>query len=120
MISDQYAKTDIAKGTLPCGKKYIVFSTANFKKPERVPAIFDCVLGNNVPREKVLMVSDTLGTDILGANRAGIKTCLTIEGGETEVKMLESGVSVDADGIKVFIKASRRECRILLSAEFFS
>ena len=48
-----------------------------------------------IPRDKVLMIGDTLGTDILGANRAGIKSCLTIFGGVTEQRAKEKGVSVD-------------------------
>ncbi|MBR2299714.1 MAG: TIGR01459 family HAD-type hydrolase [Alphaproteobacteria bacterium] len=195
ITSGQYAKEDIAKGTLPCGNRYCVFGTANFKKPEKVPAIFnespyelvedmkdadfvycgipqingedrttmddfmqelrrlammelpmvvsnpdeiasedgrwvirqgsianayralggkvilygkpdpnifDWVLGDT-PREKVLMVGDTLGTDILGANRAGIKSCLTISGGVTEVRMIEQGLPVNEGGIHTFI-----------------
>jgi len=196
VTSGQYAKADIAKGTLPCGKKYIVFGTANFKKPEKVPAIFngslyelvenatkanfvycgipqingedrltmddfmkeleglaemglpmvcsnpdeiasedgrwvirqgsivnayrklggkvilygkpdpaifDWVLGRDIPREKVLMVGDTLGTDILGANKAQIKSCLTVDGGVTEVRMLERGMKIDDESIRSFI-----------------
>lgn len=195
VTSGQYAKEDIAKGTLPCGKKYCVFGTANFKKPEKVPAIFngspyeltdypaaadfvycgipqingedrvtiyefvqelkwlaemglpmvvsnpdeiasedgrwvirqgsiasayralggevimygkpdpdifDWVLGDT-PREKVLMIGDTLGTDILGANRAGIKSCLTISGGVTEVRMMKEGLPITEEGIYTFI-----------------
>ncbi len=207
ITSGQYAKEDIAKGTLPCGNKYCVFGTANFKKPEKVPAIFkgspydlvekpedadfvycgipqingedrttmngflpklrrlakiglpmvvsnpdeiasedgrwvirqgsianayrtlggkvimygkpdpdiiDWVLPANfdwvsgdTPRSKVLMVGDTLGTDILGANRAGIKSCLTISGGVTEVRMLEQGIPITEEGICTFIEKQR-------------
>ncbi|MBQ7660310.1 MAG: TIGR01459 family HAD-type hydrolase [Alphaproteobacteria bacterium] len=193
ITSGQYANADIQKGTLPCGKKYVVFGTANFKKPEKVPAIFngspyelvespenadfvycgipqingedrttmddfmeeltwlaemglpmvvsnpdeiasedgrwvirqgsiakvfggkvimygkpdpaifDWVLGDT-PKSKVLMVGDTLGTDILGANRAGVKSCLTIDGGVTEVRMLEKGLNLDNQGIRSFIE----------------
>jgi len=207
ITSGQYAKEDIAKGTLPCGNRYCVFGTANFKKPEKVPAIFkgspyeltdypaaadfvycgipqingedrttmhdfmkelkwlakrglpmvvanpdeiasedgrwvirqgsianayralggkvimygkpdpdiiDWVLPANfdwvsgdTPRSKVLMVGDTLGTDILGANRAGIKSCLTISGGVTEVRMMEEGLPITKEGIYAFIEKQR-------------
>ena len=200
VTSGQYANEDIKKGTLPCGRKYVVFGTANFKKPDKVPAIFngspydlvvdpedadfvycgipqingedritmddfygeleklagmglpmvcsnpdeiasedgrwvirqgsivnayralggqvvlygkpdpdifDWVLGNEIAREKVLMVGDTLGTDILGANMAGVSSCLTIRGGVTEMRMLQRGMKVDNENIKAFIAATQ-------------
>lgn len=50
--------------------------------------------GLDVPKEKALMVGDTLRTDILGAQRAGIKSCLVIEGGMTEYTLKERGREV--------------------------
>ncbi len=38
-------------------------------------------IGHNVPRDKVLMVGDTLHTDILGGAAAGFKTCLVTSHG---------------------------------------
>ena len=199
ITSGMYAQKDIRRGELPLGSKYVVFGTANFKKPEekvpslfegssyeyvrypqnanfvycgipqvqgedretmddfikellfyislglpllctnpdeigqedgrfvvrqgtivklyrefggRVilygkpdPRIFDFALGA-IPRDKVLMIGDTLGTDILGANRAGIKSCLTIAGGVTEKRMLDKGMKIDVESIDTFIKDS--------------
>ena len=196
VTAGQYAREDVKRGLLPCGRKYTVFGTANFKMSEKEPAlfwnsmyklvedpqeadfvycgipqingedretiddflleirnfaalglpmvcsnpdeiasedgrwvirqgtivkvyremggkvilygkpdsaIFDYVLGE-IPREEVLMIGDTLGTDILGANRAGVKSCLTIFGGVTEMRMIEKGISVDRGSIEAFIK----------------
>lgn len=50
--------------------------------------------GLNVPKDKVLMVGDTLRTDILGAVHAGIKSCLVVEGGMTEYTLKERGREV--------------------------
>ena len=47
--------------------------------------------GLKVSKDKVLMVGDTLRTDILGAVHAGIKSCLVIEGGMTEYTLSERG-----------------------------
>lgn len=196
VTSGQYANADIQKGTLPCGKKYVVFGTANFKKLEqKVPAIFNgspyelvedardadfvycgipqingedrvtakdfiselerlahlglsmvcsnpdeiasedgrwvvrqgtiakiySVMGKvilygkpdaaifdwvlkDTPRENVLMIGDTLGTDILGANRAGIKSCLTIDGGVTEFWMKYHKIPITDENIQGFIE----------------
>lgn len=50
--------------------------------------------GLNVSKDKVLMVGDTLRTDILGAVHAGIKSCLVVEGGMTEYTLKERGREV--------------------------
>ena len=47
--------------------------------------------GLKVSKDKVLMVGDTLRTDILGAVHAGIKSCLVVEGGMTEYTLNERG-----------------------------
>ncbi len=54
-------------------------------------------------REKVLMIGDTLGTDILGANRAGIKSCLVLDGGVTEYTLQQQGRSVSEESVKDLI-----------------
>ena len=49
--------------------------------------IYDALLNrycSGVDKSRVLMVGDTLSTDIKGAQAAGIKSALTIEGGVTE------------------------------------
>jgi len=63
-----------------------------YGKPD--PRIFDFALGA-IPRDRVLVVGDTLTSDILGANRAGLKSCLTIFGGVTEQRARENGMSVE-------------------------
>lgn len=50
--------------------------------------------GLKVSKDKVLMVGDTLRTDILGAVHAGIKSCLVVEGGMTEYTLKERGREV--------------------------
>ncbi len=197
MTSGQFASEDIQAGNLPVnGKKYYVFGTANFKKPdEKIPAIFEgspyelasdlhdadfiycgipqllddelfpydsteiddfvvqvkalvesgkpMVCANpdrtaneggrfvirqgsiaklfeefggkviyygkpdpkvfyalldrycpNVRKDEVLMIGDTLRTDIKGAQRAGIRGALVLEGGITEYEMNLLGVSL--------------------------
>jgi len=39
---------------------------------------------DSIPKREVLMVGDTLRTDIIGANKFGIRTCLTLTGNTTE------------------------------------
>ncbi len=48
----------------------------------------------NGNKEEALMVGDTLITDVLAANRAGIKACLTVSGGVTEDWLTERGQKV--------------------------
>ena len=74
-----------------------------YGKPD--PGIFDWVLGD-IPRDQVLMVGDSLPTDILGAKNAGIASCLTVSGGLTEAKMRQIGFPTDPAGIKDYIKYS--------------
>ena len=65
-------------------------NTLIFGKPSS--SIFKLALrGLNVSKDKVLMVGDTLRTDILGAVHAGIKSCLVVEGGMTEYTLNERG-----------------------------
>lgn len=81
--------------------------TILFGKPN--PKIFDSILENMplINREKVLMVGDTLITDILGANLAHIKSCLVIEGGITEYTLLSHGKDVNLETIQQFIKEQK-------------
>lgn len=68
-------------------------NTLIFGKPSS--SIYKLALrGLKVPKDKVLMVGDTLRTDILGAVHAGIKSCLVIEGGMTEYTLKERGREV--------------------------
>lgn len=65
-------------------------NTLIFGKPSS--SIYKLALrGLNVSKDKVLMVGDTLRTDILGAVHAGIKSCLVVEGGMTEYTLNERG-----------------------------
>ncbi|MDL2296028.1 TIGR01459 family HAD-type hydrolase [Lachnospiraceae bacterium OttesenSCG-928-E19] len=53
----------------------------------------------NVDPLRTLMIGDTLHTDILGATRAGIKSCLTISNGITERDLKLAGLEVNEDNI---------------------
>ncbi|MCY0095503.1 HAD-IIA family hydrolase [Hoeflea ulvae] len=72
-----------------------------FGKP--FPAVFDMVrkhIRPGVPDERVVMVGDTLHTDILGGNAAGFRTALIqgfgfFDGGDPEAAILSSGITPD-------------------------
>ncbi len=50
---------------------------------------------SDVSKDEILMIGDTVRTDILGANRAGIKSCLVLEGGVTEYEMGQRDCSLE-------------------------
>ena len=81
--------------------------TVIYGKPD--PQIFERALRDfaDVPKSQVLMVGDTLQTDILGANRAGIKSCLVIEGGVTEYTLQQQGKVPEEENI-LFLCADKR------------
>lgn len=62
--------------------------TIRYGKPD--PRIFDALIARycpNVPKKNILMIGDTLGTDIKGAKLAGIDGCLVLDGGVTEYNL---------------------------------
>ncbi|MBQ9732169.1 MAG: TIGR01459 family HAD-type hydrolase [Alphaproteobacteria bacterium] len=66
-----------------------------YGKPD--PKVFYALLDRycpNVRKDEVLMIGDTLRTDIKGAQRAGIRGALVLEGGITEYEMNLLGVSL--------------------------
>ncbi len=66
-----------------------------YGKPD--PRVFNALIARycpDVPRDKILMIGDTLRTDIKGAQLAGIKGCLVIEGGVTEYEMNRDNLSL--------------------------
>ena len=65
------------------GKPYPYIYEFAFSKLER--------MGVRVVKDKVLMVGDTVRTDIRGANLAGIKSVLCVEGGVAGNEVCESG-----------------------------
>ena len=81
--------------------------TVIYGKPD--PKIFDRALRGfeNVSKEHILMVGDTLQTDILGANRAGIKSCLVVEGGVTEYTILQQGKDVNDKTVMSLIETQQ-------------
>lgn len=81
--------------------------TVIYGKPD--PKIFDRALRGfeNVSKEQILMVGDTLQTDILGANRAGIKSCLVVEGGVTEYTILQQGKDVNDKTVMSLIETQQ-------------
>lgn len=86
--------------------------------------IFDRILsGYDVARERVLMIGDTLGTDILGANRAGIKSCLVLDGGMTEYALKQKGQAVTEENVMAFINGQNAVpdyiCRRMSEAALF-
>lgn len=81
--------------------------TVIYGKPD--PKIFDRALRGfeNVSKEQILMVGDTLQTDILGANLAGIKSCLVVEGGVTEYTILQQGKDVNDKTVMSLIETQQ-------------
>lgn len=61
------------------------------------------LLGGN--KSETLMVGDTLVTDILAANRAGVKSCLTISGGITEDALISKDQTVNVANIQAMAKS---------------
>lgn len=53
----------------------------------------------NPDQARTVMIGDTLGTDILGATRGGIKSCLTLAHGITEYDLTAAGKDVTPENI---------------------
>lgn len=81
------------------GGKVIIYGKPDAKIYSRVFS----TLGD-IDKNRILMIGDTLGTDILGANRAGIKSCLLIEGGITEYNMQTQGLEINQQTLQWFIQ----------------
>ncbi len=85
----------VRQGTI--GKLYQEMGgkVVTYGKPD--PRIFNSLLDRYCPgvrRDRVLMIGDTLRTDIKGAQRAGIRGCLVLEGGITEYEMNQRGLDL--------------------------
>lgn len=75
----QYDEAVVRQGSVARYFEELGGDVEYFGKP--YPQIFDFALqGINVPDERILMVGDTLETDILGGNSYGLKTALTMTG----------------------------------------
>lgn len=67
-----------------------------YGKPD--PRIFDALIDRfcpNTPKDEILMIGDTLRTDIKGAKLAGIKAALVIEGSVTEHEVAIRSTSLE-------------------------
>ena len=95
MVANEGGRFVVRQGTISklwadCNGHVIMYG-----KPD--PRVFDALIARycpDVPRDKILMIGDTLRTDIKGAQRAGIKGCLVIEGGVTEYEMNRDNLSL--------------------------
>lgn len=75
----QYDEAVVRQGSVARYFEELGGDVEYFGKP--YPQIFDFALqGIDVPDERILMVGDTLETDILGGNSYGLKTALTMTG----------------------------------------
>lgn len=61
------------------------------------------LLGGN--KSETLMVGDTLVTDVLAANRAGVQSCLTISGGITEDVLISANRTVNVENIQMMAQS---------------
>jgi HAD superfamily hydrolase (TIGR01459 family) len=67
-----------------------------YGKPD--PRIYEALIKRycpNIDKEDILMVGDTIRTDIKGAHNAGINSLLVLEGGVTEYEVSMSGITLD-------------------------
>lgn len=86
-----FAEAVVRQGSIAAYYKALQGDVAYFGKP--YSAIFEYALQNeSTPKERILMIGDTLGTDILGGRDFGIKTALTLTGISYE-DMLAAGES---------------------------
>ncbi|MFT4072847.1 MAG: HAD-IIA family hydrolase [Dysgonamonadaceae bacterium] len=85
-ISYPVAKKDVAIAIGALGdllEKMALKTFIRFGKPDSQIFSFAynyCTQENDVTKENILMVGDSLGTDIIGANKFGIDTCLVLTG----------------------------------------
>ena len=96
MTANEGGRFVVRQGTI--GKLYqeMVGNVVTYGKPD--PRIYDVLLERYCPtvcKDKVLMIGDTLRTDIKGAQRAGICGALVIEGGVTEYEMKTQEISLE-------------------------
>lgn len=96
MTANEGGRFVVRQGTI--GKLYQEMggNVVTYGKPD--PRIYDVLLERYCPtvcKDKVLMIGDTLRTDIKGAQRAGICGALVIEGGVTEYEMKTQGLSLE-------------------------
>ena len=81
-------RVGIATGGLAAAVERLVGRTfLRFGKPDSQMFSFayeDLNLHDSVRKREILMVGDTLGTDILGGNKFGIRTCLVLSGNTRE------------------------------------
>ncbi len=107
----------IAGAFAQMGGRVILYGKPDIRVFERA------LQGYSGPHDQILMIGDTLGTDILGANRAGIRSCLTLEGGISEYEMQCQGLKADEAGTAAFISAQKARpdyvCRRLPEAPMF-
>ena len=96
MTANEGGRFVVRQGTI--GKLYQEMggNVVTYGKPD--PRVYDVLLERYCPtvcKDKVLMIGDTLRTDIKGAQRAGICGALVIEGGVTEYEMKTQGLSLE-------------------------
>ena len=90
----QYDEAVIRQGSIARFYEDLGGTVEYFGKP--YPQIFDFALKDiDAPDERILMVGDTLETDILGGNSYGIKTALTLTGIARESMEAEGFASMD-------------------------
>lgn len=85
----------IRQGSIAQHYKELGGDVAYFGKP--YSSIFDYALGEEtIAKDRILMIGDTLGTDILGANDYGIKSALTLTGISVEDMQAEGFDDIEA------------------------
>lgn len=92
----------IRQGSIAQYYKDLGGDVAYFGKP--YSNIFDYAIGEEaISKDKILMIGDTFGTDILGANDYGIKSALTLTGISVEDMQAEGVESIEAYAEKLGI-----------------
>lgn len=97
LIANEGGKFVVRQGTIAAMWKGMGGNVISYGKPD--PTIFEALLQRfcpDVSKNEVLMIGDTIRTDILGASQAGIDSCLTLEGGVSEYEMEQMKIDLSS------------------------
>ncbi len=100
-IANEGGRFVIRQGSVCQAYKQLGGEVCLFGKPDI--RIYQRALQGMGSKDKILMIGDSLQTDILGANLCGIKSCLAFRGSVTEEMMRQSGLAITNENIRDYI-----------------